>query len=185
MLDILRNEGTGTTSQRAVSFVLSHLLTSKVTGKLVSSIGSKVLYAGFQEKPPSSTGETTPEPFSPSETITILSNFLATAPPSGDVPLASELLHSIVERLYSLLFYFENRAISDPTEVSTCRGLLLSWMKVAPAADVSDKLWSIVQGAGGEWKMDAVGEEGDLKLSWSQEYALQLFVLTITNIGEL
>ncbi|PVF99985.1 hypothetical protein CPB86DRAFT_702088 [Serendipita vermifera] len=173
MLDILQSEGTGTTSQRAVSFVLSNLMTSKTIGKLVTSITTKALYSGFQEKKDPATDSETPSPYSPSEAITILSNFLATAPPSGDVPLASDLLHPIVEKLYSLLFYFENKAMSDPTEVSTCRGLLLSWMKVALAADVSDKLWSIVQGAGGEWKMDAVGEEGEMRLLWNQEVVLE------------
>ncbi|CAG8720460.1 5396_t:CDS:2, partial [Acaulospora colombiana] len=173
MLDILHNEGKGSTSQQAVSFVLSNLMSSRTTGKLVTSIAASALYAGFEEKKDSTTSKETPAPYSPSDTITILSNFLATAPPLGDVPLASDLLNPIVEKLYSLLFYFENKAISDPTEISTCKGLLISWTKLAPATDVSDKLWSIVQGAGGEWKMDAVGDEGDLKLSWRQEIILE------------
>jgi hypothetical protein len=100
----------------------------------------------------------------PLETIKILSRFLVTAPPTSDEPLIVKVLEPIVEKLYSLLYYLETNAISDPTETENCKGLLFSWLKVASAGSVSSRLWSVIEGKGGEWFPD---EELDLR--WRRE----------------
>jgi hypothetical protein len=100
----------------------------------------------------------------PLETIKILSRFLVTAPPTSDEPLIVKVLEPIVEKLYSLLYYLETKAVSDPTETENCKGLLFSWLKVASAGSVSSRLWNVIEGKGGEWFPDE-----ELVLRWRRE----------------
>jgi hypothetical protein len=102
--------------------------------------------------------------YTPLETTAILSKFLVMAPPTGDDPLIVKFLEPIVEQLYSLLYYLEMKAISDPTETESCKGLLLSWLKVTSAHAAALQLWNVIEGKGGEWFTDE-----ELVLRWRRE----------------
>jgi hypothetical protein len=122
-----------------------------------------MLYSGFQEHTPQ-VGNDGAGSYMPLETVKILSKFLVTAPPTSDEPLVVKVLEPIVEKLYSLLYYLETNAISDPTETESCKGLLFSWLKVASADSASSRLWNVIEGKGGEWFPDE-----ELVLRWRRE----------------
>lgn len=86
-------------------------------------------------------------------------------PPTGDEPLVVTILNPMVDKLYSLLYHLETKAVSDPTEIESCKGLLFSWLKVASAESVAARLWDVVEGKGGEWFLD-----DELVLRWRKEW---------------
>ncbi|KAG8857705.1 hypothetical protein FRB91_011020, partial [Serendipita sp. 411] len=178
MVRILTDKASPPAHQRAISFALSSFVSAE-TQPVAFTILSSILFAAFEERDVSHESKTN-ESYSPMESIAMLSTFLATAPPSSNKPLATVLLTPIIERLYSLLYYLDTRAISDPTEIALCKGLVHSWMKVTADQDVCDRLWSIVQGNGGEWVLSGRDE---LRLEWRKE--IQQPTLTLGDLSNL
>ncbi|KAG8805451.1 hypothetical protein FRC19_007871 [Serendipita sp. 401] len=178
MVRILTDKSSPPAHQRAISFALSSFVSAEAQ-PVAFTILSSILFAAFEERDLSHESETN-ESYSPMESIGILSTFLATAPPSSNKALATVLLTPIIERLYSLLYYLDTRAISDPTEIALCKGLVHSWMKVTADQDVCDRLWSIVQGNGGEWVLSGRDE---LRLEWRKE--IQQPTLTLGDLSNL
>lgn len=126
---------------------------------IVSPILNATLYEGFQLRSPPPA-----KSYTPLETVNILSKFAVTAPPTVEEPVIIKLLEPIMEKLYALLYHLETRVISDPTEIETCKGLLLSWFKLAPADLATTVIWNVIEGKGGEWFLEERSEE--LTLCW-------------------
>ncbi|KAG8819060.1 hypothetical protein FRC18_012206 [Serendipita sp. 400] len=178
MVRILTDKASPPAHQRAISFALSSFVSTE-TQPMAFTILSSILFAAFEERDLSHESETN-ESYSPMKSIGILSTFMATAPPSSNKPLATVLLTPIIERLYSLLYYLDTRAISDPTETALCKGLVHSWMKVTADQGVCDRLWSLVQRNGGEWVLSGTDE---LRLEWRKE--IRQPTLTLGDLSNL
>lgn len=90
------------------------------------------------------------------QTITALETLLTNTDPSP--VLISSILTPIVPSLYSLLSKLEKVKISDPGLKMTLRGLLGTWGRLIGASEGAATIWLIVNGEGGEWKVDVGGE---------------------------
>ncbi|KAJ6539322.1 hypothetical protein B0H19DRAFT_961303 [Mycena capillaripes] len=71
--------------------------------------------------------------------------------------LISSLLSPIVSALYSLLYHLDQVKTSDPSLKEMLRGLLGTWGPVVGATEASAILWSVIDGEGGEWRVDLDG----------------------------
>ncbi|CAG7848566.1 SubName: Full=Uncharacterized protein {ECO:0000313/EMBL:CCA66523.1} [Serendipita indica DSM 11827] len=166
LLGLLEAETASPVFQRACAYTLSRLTNISSSDPVVLSTISATLYSSFSE-------DSSSPSFPPLQTLVIVSNLVAMAPPSPDAPLTTKVLMPIIEKLYSLLYFLDKRLTSDPAETALCRSLVQSWMKISTETEVSQKLWSIVLGNGGRWIV--AGE--NLTLQWQREFETPLPLL--------
>ncbi|KAJ7700055.1 hypothetical protein B0H17DRAFT_276446 [Mycena rosella] len=96
-------------------------------------------------------------PISPPRTaLTTIMMLVTNTDPSP--ALISSLLSPIVSALYSLLYYLDQIKTSDPSLTEMLRGLLGTWGRVVGATEALAILWSVIDGQGGEWRVDLEGE---------------------------
>jgi hypothetical protein len=72
--------------------------------------------------------------------------------------LISSLLSPIASALYSLLYHLDQVKTSDPSLKEMLRGLLGTWGRVISTTEALAILWSIIDGEGGEWRVDLEGQ---------------------------
>lgn len=72
--------------------------------------------------------------------------------------LISSLLSPIVSALYSLLYHLDQTKTSDPSLKEQLRGLLGTWGRVIGATEALAIMWSVIDGEGGEWRVDLEGQ---------------------------
>jgi hypothetical protein len=72
--------------------------------------------------------------------------------------LISSLLSPIASALYSLLYHLDKVKTSDPSLKEMLRGLLGTWGRVVGATEALAILWSVIDGQGGEWRVDLEGQ---------------------------
>ncbi len=107
-------------------------------------------------------GETPPEMrkssqnMTPGQVIIILQTLLTNTDPSP--AFISSLLTPIIPPLYSLLAKLEEIKTSDPAMRTTLRGFLGTWGRLLGATECAATLWLLVNGEGGEWRVDIAGE---------------------------
>ncbi|KIM25905.1 hypothetical protein M408DRAFT_25799 [Serendipita vermifera MAFF 305830] len=166
ILDILLAEDVASRTLQAAAYVFSDLVSSKHQDSTIFPILNVTLYAGFQEHT-----QERAKSYMPLETIKMMSKFAVAAPPSGDEPAIVKVLGPIIEKLYTLLYHLETKAISDPTETEACKGLLLSWLKLASAEVATERLWNVIEGKGGEWFIG--GDNEELTLCWREQVVSQ------------
>jgi hypothetical protein len=93
--------------------------------------------------------------FSPIETLDILQTFLANTDPSPT--LVSSVVTPIVPFLYMLSYSLYKVKSADPALVATLRGLLGTWGRLIGDTEGSAALWLIIDGEGGDWRVDVAG----------------------------
>jgi hypothetical protein len=82
--------------------------------------------------------------------------FIMHADPSPTV--ISTLLSPIMPCLYSLSAHMNRMKAADPLLKESVRGLLATWGRVVVSKECFDKLWCVLEGAGGEWEIDIAGK---------------------------
>ncbi|KAJ7498954.1 hypothetical protein FB451DRAFT_1334528 [Mycena latifolia] len=92
--------------------------------------------------------------------------------------LISSLMSPIVSALYSLLYHLDQIKTSDPSLKEMLRGLLETWGRVVNTTEGLAVLWSVIEGQGGEWRVDLEGQITRLEKS---EKATLLALLTPAN----
>ncbi|KAJ6599093.1 hypothetical protein DFH09DRAFT_24467 [Mycena vulgaris] len=91
----------------------------------------------------------------PRAALSMIMMLVTNTDPSPD--LISSLLSPIVSTLYSLLHYLDQIKTSDPSLKEMLRGLLGTWGRVVSATEALAVLWSVIDGQGGEWRVDLEG----------------------------
>lgn len=72
--------------------------------------------------------------------------------------LISTFLSPILPELYTLSTTLERIKAADPVLKESVRGLLLTWGRVVVSSECYEKLLLILDGSGGDWKVDVAGE---------------------------
>ncbi|OSX60155.1 hypothetical protein POSPLADRAFT_1066562 [Postia placenta MAD-698-R-SB12] len=170
--------------RRAVAFSLSRMLADEQRdeGGLVSKILLSSLHRPFIVLPredaadgintdTSDSSRATEHPV-PSSALSSIQTLLTNADPSPT--FITNLLTPIVPPLYAILSHLEANKTSDPALRESVRGLLSTWGRVVGAAEGIAALWLVVQGEGGDWKVDVAGHLTRLKKSEKQP-TLSLF----------
>jgi hypothetical protein len=93
---------------------------------------------------------------SPREALFTIMTLVTNTDPSPS--LISSLLSPIVSALYSLLYYLDGVKTSDPSLKELLRGLLGTWGRVVGPTEALGILWSVIDGQGGEWRVDLDGQ---------------------------
>lgn len=92
----------------------------------------------------------------PSQAIRTLQNLLTNTDPSP--ALISNLITPIVPSLYELASTLDLVKTSDPALKTTVRGFLRTWGRLVDMIEVIATLWLVVDGEGGQWQINIVGE---------------------------
>lgn len=88
--------------------------------------------------------------------ISTLQTLLINTDPSP--ALLSTVFTPISAMLYAILGYLNSKETADPALRETIRGLLGTWSRIVSTEEVEKVCWSIIEGEGGYWKVDIVGE---------------------------
>ncbi|KAJ7180037.1 hypothetical protein C8R43DRAFT_384856 [Mycena crocata] len=128
--------------RRAAAFSTSRMLSTPACSTVL----------GFLHPPFLSAAATSP----PRTALFTIMMLLTNTDPSPT--LISSLLSPIVSTLYSLLYHLDQIKTSDPSLKETLQGLLGTWGRVVGTAEAMAILWSIIDGQGGEWRVDLDGE---------------------------
>ena len=155
------------THRRAIAFSLSRMLGSGDFPEMRSA-ASRVAFAMLHDPIllgwllyitcysvcslyPIGTGE-----LSPAATLRTIEVLLTNTDPSPD--FVSSLLAPIVPSLYALYAHLESTRLSDPLMRETVKGFLDTWGRLVGASEVLGVLQSIIDGEGGNWRVDVAGE---------------------------
>ncbi|KAJ7682824.1 hypothetical protein DFH06DRAFT_306273 [Mycena polygramma] len=128
--------------RRAAAFSISRMLATPASSAVLS----------FLHPPLLSVNPAT----SPRAALSIIMMIVTNTDPSPT--LISILLSPIVSALYSLLYHLDQVKTSDPSLKELLRGLLGTWGRVVGATEALAILWSIIDGQGGEWRVDLDGQ---------------------------
>jgi len=88
--------------------------------------------------------------------ISTLQTILINTDPSP--ALLSTVLTPIASALYTILGSLDSKKTTDPALKETIKGLLGTWSRVVSAREVEEVCWGVIEGEGGYWKVDIVGE---------------------------
>ncbi|KAI0773425.1 hypothetical protein BC629DRAFT_722564 [Irpex lacteus] len=165
LLSLLSSSGDIPTIQRRVAaFALSRLLSPDANPHHTeaSRIVLPLLQKPFLQAPLEHTlpSDNTTDPnskphFSPIDTLDILQTFLANTDPSPT--LISGIMTPIIPAIYAMSHSVDKIKSADPALKATLEGLLGTWGRLIWAAEGVATLWLIVDGEGGEWRVDVAG----------------------------
>lgn len=151
--------------RRAAAFSLSRMLfsESEKSRSTAARVALSALQRPFLEvttasryEGNSSTAAPTHLVLTPSQAIRTLQTLLTNTDPSPT--LISSLLTPIIPPLYSLLWAVDSVKTSDPAFKTTIRGFLRTWGRLVDNAEGLATLWLIIDGEGGDWRVDIAGE---------------------------
>ncbi|KAF7355296.1 RTP1-C1 domain-containing protein [Mycena sanguinolenta] len=128
--------------RRAAAFSVSRMLTTPTSSVVLSFLHPPFLAVNSAS--------------SPRVVLTTIMTLVTNTDPSPT--LISSLLSPIVSALYSLLYNLDQVKTSDPSLKETLRGLLGTWGRVVGAMEGLAILWSVIDGQGGEWRVDLEGQ---------------------------
>jgi hypothetical protein len=145
------------TQRRVAAFTLSRLLSPEENPYqvAVSRIVLPALQKPFLQVTQQQENIDFQSTFSPIETLDILQTFLANTDPSPT--LVSSVVTPIVPALYMLSYSLYKVKSADPALAATLRGLLGTWGRLIGDTEGSAALWLIVDGEGGDWRVDVAG----------------------------
>lgn len=145
------------TQRRAAAFTLSRLLSAEGNPHqtAVARIVLPALQKPFLQITQQEDDADARQAFSPATTLDILQTFLANTDPSPT--LVSSVITPIVPALYTLSYSLHRVKSADPALAATLRGLLGTWGRLIGDAEGGAALWLIVDGEGGEWRVDVAG----------------------------
>ena len=92
---------------------------------------------------------------SPDASLRTIQVLLTNTDPSPH--LISTLFTPIVPSLYALYGYLDRTKASDPLLRESLKGYLETWGKLVGSAEVMSTLWRIIDGEGGNWRVDVAG----------------------------
>jgi len=72
--------------------------------------------------------------------------------------LISTLFTPIASALYAILECLDSKKTTEPTLKETTKGLLGTWSRIVSAQEVERVCWGVIEGEGGNWKVDIAGE---------------------------
>ncbi|GJE84525.1 RTP1-C1 domain-containing protein [Phanerochaete sordida] len=168
LLSILSAEDdTPLSHRRAAAFSLSRMLSSENEKDRASTLVSRLLLPTLQRpflevtqgaflKSTGSASAADILRITPSQAIRTLQTLLSNTDPSPE--LISHLLTPIVPALYALLWALDSIKTSEPVLRTTVRGLLRTWGRLVDGAEGIATLRLVVDGEGGEWRVDIAGE---------------------------
>ncbi|KII94758.1 hypothetical protein PLICRDRAFT_33568 [Plicaturopsis crispa FD-325 SS-3] len=90
------------------------------------------------------------------DSLSLLTKLITNTDPSPS--FITVLLSPIVAELYSLLAHLDSNKTADPSLKETVRGLLVTWGRVVTSKEGVRSLWGIIDGEGGDWRVDMSGE---------------------------
>lgn len=70
----------------------------------------------------------------------------------------STVFTPIIPSLYALYAYLEGTKASDPLLRESLKGYLETWGRLVGSDEVISTLWTIIDGEGGNWRIDVAGE---------------------------
>ncbi|KAL4242026.1 Tango6 family protein [Abortiporus biennis] len=192
LLDIITSDNAPPIHKRSAAFSISRMLTyvHKSNSSTSSSSSSPsrillpILHRPFLEtltgsfnltlSTPPETGEQPVTSLTPNSSLKILQIILTNTDPSPT--LISTLLTPIIPSLYTLLYKLESLKTSDPSMLSSVRGLILTWGRIVETKEGVASLWLIIDGEGGNWKVGLDGEITRVEVDESMnDKALGLF----------
>ena len=88
----------------------------------------------------------------PASALSTLTAFISHVDPSP--VLISSILTPIVTSLYALMALVDKKKIADPVLKENVKGLLATWGRVTIFEECLSNLWRIIEGEGGQWKLD-------------------------------
>ncbi|KAI1789539.1 hypothetical protein LXA43DRAFT_1075305 [Ganoderma leucocontextum] len=137
------------THRRAIAFSLSRILTNDDNASLQKA-SSDIVLSILHDPILHGTGEMSPD--ASLHTIQVL---LTNTDPSPH--LISTVFTPIVPSLYALYGYLEGAKASDPVLRESLKGYLETWGRIVGSAEVISTLWRIIDGEGGNWRVDITG----------------------------
>ncbi|KAJ7276373.1 hypothetical protein B0H12DRAFT_1041351 [Mycena haematopus] len=138
----LLSDSAPTSYRRAAAFSLSRMLTMPTSSVVLSFLHPPFLAVNSASSPRAA-----------------LSTIMALVTNTDPSPtLISSLLSPIVSALYSLLYHLDQVKTSDPSLKEMLRGLLGTWGRVVGATEALAVSWSVIDGQGGEWRVDLEGQ---------------------------
>ncbi|EIN10764.1 hypothetical protein PUNSTDRAFT_112574 [Punctularia strigosozonata HHB-11173 SS5] len=164
LIHILSTEASSPVHQRAAGFALSRLFSrqteataSEPTVIRPADVALPLVHEAFLAPADSSEAVAKKEhSLTPSQTISVLVKLLRNTDPSPT--LVSDLLSPIVPPMYAIYEELEKLKAGDPERKESIRNLLATWGKLVNASLGVSMLWRIVNGDGGNWKVDITGE---------------------------
>ncbi|TBU43355.1 hypothetical protein BD309DRAFT_960924 [Dichomitus squalens] len=137
------------THRRAIAFSLSRMLTNDDSPELqkaatvlaLSSLHNRILFGSGD--------------LSTDASLRIIQVLLTNTDPSPH--LLSALFTPIVPSLYALYVYLKGTRASDPLLRESLQGYLGTWGRLLGSAEVISTLWRVIDGEGGNWRVDVAG----------------------------
>lgn len=156
--------------RRAAAFSLSHILISS-DGSNHNQVATKILLDVLQRPfllitppPPDSSSSDTHQNLSPLIALRALQSLLTNTDPSPT--LISSLLTPIMPALFALWSRLEVHKTVDPTLRVSTQSILETWGRLAGMDECLASLWLIVNGEGGEWRVDLAGDLAKVEESY-------------------
>ncbi|PIL37009.1 hypothetical protein GSI_00701 [Ganoderma sinense ZZ0214-1] len=163
------------THRRAIAFSLSRILTNddnpvlqKASSDNVLSMIHDPILHGKQLTMDKGTGE-----ISADASLRTIQVLLTNTDPSPR--LISTLFTPIVPSLYALYAYLEGNKTSDPLLRESLKGYLETWGRLVGSTEVISTLWRIVDGEGGNWRVDVAGTISKIEDATQDAASLSLF----------
>ena len=134
---------------------MAHMLDSAV-----SQASSNIIFPIFHRAFTFGNRSHSESSLSPLASVTTLSRLLAASPPTSGVPFVLRFVSPILAPLYSLVAYLDRTPTAEPSVRASARGLFDAWAKLVPVEEGVLLLWSVVDGAGGDWELVDDGDCG-------------------------
>ncbi|KAI0723142.1 hypothetical protein C8Q76DRAFT_767130 [Earliella scabrosa] len=154
------------THRRAIAFSLSRMLTREDNTAL-QACASRISHSLTADRA-IGTGDITVA--ASLRTIKVL---LTNTDPSPR--FISTVFTPIIPSLYALYAYLEGTKASDPLLRESLKGYLETWGRLVGSDEVISTLWTIIDGEGGNWRIDVAGEISRAEASEPADAPLALF----------
>ncbi|KAI0650280.1 hypothetical protein C8Q79DRAFT_1063233 [Trametes meyenii] len=136
--------------RRALAFSLSRMLTDEGNAQM-KRITVDIVFPMLHDPILHGTGD-----ISPVVSLKTIQVLLTNTDPSPY--LISVLLTPIVPSLYALYACLEEAKASDPVLRETVKGFLATWGRLINSEEVIKTIRKIIEGEGGDWRVDVAGE---------------------------
>jgi len=145
--------------RRAVAFSISRLLAGESKNREESlNILLPRIHQPFLQTTELPPRDDVPEPkqLGINDGISTLQTILINIDPSP--ALISTVFTPIASALYAILGCLDSKKTTEPVLKETIKGLLGTWSRVVSSQEVERVCWDIIEGEGGNWKVDITGE---------------------------